>query len=533
MHLEDSSEFVRHEPCSNCGSSDANSLFSDGHTYCFSCETYVPGEGQVEGRVHSSSSSFSYQGDFAPIKSRNISEATCRKFNVRVDEGPVLRFPYTDQSGRVVGAKQRDKDKNFKWIGKNVEKRLFGQNLFGGGKRLVISEGEMDTLAIWEAQPKWPVVSIYSGAAGAYKDLQHQLNFCLGFDEIVLLFDNDSAGQEAAIKCAQLFPPDKVKIGSMGAYKDASEALQARDGEAIRQAIWNAAPYTPKTIIDGRTLFDLLRKPMAGRDADWPYDGLNAVTGGLRKGELVCITAGTGVGKSTVCGEVAQFLVSKGESVGYIALEESVQRTGLRLMTVEANKPLHLDNTIPDEEFREAFDKSVGSGRVFLRDGFGSVDPDVILNDIRYLVKAKGVSWIVLDHLSILLSGKATDNERANLDETMTKLRSFTEETRIGLILISHLRRTQNDKGHEDGHKVSLSHLRGSQSISQLSDIVLSVERDISAGDNTATLRVLKNRFTGATGEAGVLQYNKETGRMLELLGAPGERVKPADYSDF
>lgn len=175
----------------------------------------------------------------------------------------------------------------------------------------------------------------------------------------------------------------------------------------------------------------------------------------------------------------------------------------------------------------------MGSGRVFLRDGFGSVDPDVILNDIRFLVKAKGVSWVVLDHLSILLSGKATDNERANLDETMTKLRSFTEETRIGLILISHLRRTQNDKGHEDGQQVSLSHLRGSQGIAQLSDIVLSIERNIAAGDNTATLRVLKNRFTGATGEAGVLQYNKETGRMQELLGAPGEGVKPADYSDF
>lgn len=527
----DSSEFIRHEPCPNCGSSDANSLYSDGHMYCFSCNTHTKGDGEVT-PVERSAGSFHYHGDFAEIRNRRITEATCRKFNVRVDSGPVLRFPYTDQSGRAVGAKERDKEKNFKWIGKNTEKRLFGQNLFGGGKRLVITEGEMDALSVWEAQPKWPVVSIYSGAAGAYKDLQNQLAFCLSFDEIVLLFDNDQAGQEAAIKCAQLFPPDRVKIGSMGAYKDASEALVARDGDAIRQAIWNAAPYSPKEIIDGRSLFDLLRRPMVGRDADWPYDGLNSLTGGLRLGELTTVTAGSGVGKSTFCGEAAQHLVDQGFNVGYIALEESIQRTGLRLMSVVANKPLHLDNQIDDELFRSAFQKSVGSGRVFLRDGFGSVDPEAILNDIRFMVKARDVKWVILDHLSILLSGSNTDDERKLIDVTMTKLRSFVEETRIGLILISHLRRLHNDKGHEDGGQVSLSHLRGSHSIVQLSDIVISLERNLASGDDTSLLRVLKNRFNGQTGEAGMLRYDRERGRMLQMLGPSAQETGAFD-SDF
>jgi len=530
--MSEDSEFIRHEPCPNCGSSDANSLYSDGHTYCYSCQHYVPGTEDVPTK---SVGTFHYHGDFAEIRSRRITELTCRKFNVRVDAGPVIRFPYTDQSGRVVGAKERDKEKNFRWIGKNVEKRLFGQHLFGGGKRLVIVEGEMDALSVWEAQPKWPVVSIYSGAAGAYKDLQNQLSFCLSFEEIVILFDNDSPGQEAAVKCAQLFPPDKVKIASMGAYKDASEALQARDGEAIRQAIWNAAPYSPKTIIDGRSLLNLLRQPMVGRDADWPFDGLNSVTGGLRLGELCTVTAGSGVGKSLLCGETAQHLVDQGFNVGYIALEESIQRTGLRLMSVVANKPLHLDNQIDEKLFEDAFNKSVGSGRVFLRDGFGSVDPEVILNDIRFMVKARDVKWIILDHLSILLSGNATDNERQMIDVTMTKLRSFVEETRIGLILVSHLRRLHNDKGHEDGGQISLSHLRGSQGIQQLSDIVVCLERNMAAGDDTSLLRVLKNRFNGTTGEAGMLRYDKERGRLLQMLGpsGAGEGAGSATYSDF
>ena len=224
-------------------------------------------------------------------------------------------------------------------------------------------------------------------------------------------------------------------------------------------------------------------------------------------------------------------LVDQDFSVGYIALEESVQRTALRLMTVKANKPLHLSNDIDAADLRSAFDNSVGSGRVYLRDGFGSVDPDVILNDIRFMVKAKGVQWIILDHLSILLSGNATNDERRMLDVTMTKLRSFVEETRIGMILISHLRRTTNDKAHEDGADVSLGHLRGSNSISQLSDIVFCIVRNISSGNSFSEMKVLKNRFNGQTGPAGTLVYDLNTGRLTESTQAL--TATTTDYDDF
>ena len=110
-------------------------------------------------------------------------------------------------------------------------------------------------------------------------------------------------------------PPDKCLIAHLAGYKDASEALQAGDAEAIRQAIWNAAPYTPKQIIDGRDLFDALRAPTVGRDADWFVDDLNTVTGGLRLSELVLLTAPTGGGKSTFCGEQCQSLFSKGSTL--------------------------------------------------------------------------------------------------------------------------------------------------------------------------------------------------------------------------
>ena len=202
-------------------------------------------------------------------------------------------------------------------------------------------------------------------------------------------------------------------------------------------------------------------------------------------------------------------------------------------MTVSANKPLHLNNEIGDQALRAAFEDTVGSGHVYLRDGFGSVDPDLLLNDIRYLVKTNEVKWIILDHLSILLSGNESNDERKMIDVVMTKLRSFVEETGIGLLLISHLRRNQGDQGHEDGAKVSLGQLRGSHSIAQLSDLVIALQRNISAGDNRSELVVLKNRFNGQTGPAGQLAYDSETGRLQTALDFADNSTQPISYDDF
>jgi len=526
------SQFVRHEPCPNCTSSDAFAVYSDGGGYCFSCGHHVRGSGADAGEsTPASPERIAYDGDFARLPKRRISEDTCKKFNVRVAEG-VVRFPYYSSAGQVVGYKERNASKDFRWHGKNSDKRLFGQNLFGGGKSLVITEGEMDALSVWQARPNWPVMSLPSGAQGAKKALAAQLTELMKFDEIILMFDADEPGVKAAEECVSLFPPDKVFLASLGSYKDASEALQANDAEAIRQAVWNKRTHSPASIIDGRTLFDLVSTPLHGKDADWPYHSLNDVTSGLRLGELVTVTAGSGVGKSTFCGETAVSLIDQGFNVGYIALEESIKRTGLRLMTVKANKPLHLSNEIPTDQLRAAFDATVGSGHVYLRDGFGSIDPEVILSDIRFMVKAHDVKFVILDHLSILLSGNESADERKTLDVVMTKLRSFVEETGIGMILISHLRRAHQDKGHEDGAQISLSQLRGSHSIAQLSDLVLAIQRSVSDGSDQAELKVLKNRFNGQTGPAGYLAYDKDTGR-LQASEKIATTDTPVSYDDF
>jgi twinkle protein len=89
------------------------------------------------------------------------------------------------------------------------------------------------------------------------------------------------------------------------------------------------------------------------------------------------------------------------------------------------------------------------------------------------------------------------------------------------MVLVSHLRRVDGNKGHENGIETGLSHLRGSQSIAQLSDCVISLERNQQSDDpveaSTTKVRVLKSRYTGDVGLATHLRYNKDTGRLGEV----------------
>jgi twinkle protein len=194
-------------------------------------------------------------------------------------------------------------------------------------------------------------------------------------------------------------------------------------------------------------------------------------------------------------------------------------------MSVEANARLYIKE-VRDSFTREQLtawqEKTIGTGRFFAFDHFGSISNDEILGRVRFMARGLKCKWIVLDHLSILVSGQEDNgDERKSIDILMTKLRSLVEETGIGLLLVSHLRRPSGDKGHEDGREVSLSHLRGSASIAHLSDSVIALERNQQATDpaeaNTTIIRVLKNRYTGDTGVACRLHYDKESGRMTEL----------------
>ena len=214
--------------------------------------------------------------------------------------------------------------------------------------------------------------------------------------------------------------------------------------------------------------------------------------------------------------------------MGIIALEEDWRRTVDGILSIEANARLYIDqvrNQHSEEELNAIFDKvyaGKNKDRVWIHSHFGITDIDEIFSKLRFLIIGCSCKWVVVDHLHMLVSAMSDGDERRAIDNIMTRLRSIVEETGAGLILVSHLRRVDGNRGHENGISVSLSHLRGSQSIAQLSDCVIALERDQQSEDaqeaNTTHMRVLKSRYTGDVGMATHLLYNRDTGRLAETF---------------
>jgi twinkle protein len=334
----------------------------------------------------------------------------------------------------------------------------------------------------------------------------------------------DKQGQDAAEKVAQLFSPNKCKIMRME-HKDANEYLKMGQREAFNNCWWAAKPYTPAGIINLKDLGASLYEEEYCETCPYPWPKMNEKTYGMRTGEVTTFCSGAGMGKSSITRELMHHLLRNTEdNIGILALEESIKHTAWNIMSVEASARLYIKEVrsgYSQEQLKEWQEATINSGRFFAFDHFGSIENDEILARLRYMAQALDIKWVILDHLSILVSGQEDTDERRSIDILMTKLRSLVEQTGICLLLVSHLRRPSGDRGHEDGREISLSHLRGSASIGHLSDTVIALERNQQDDDpiisNTTTIRILKNRYTGDTGISTHLFYNKDTGRMTEI----------------
>ena len=536
------STFVQHEACPSCGSSDNLARYSDGHAVCFSggCNHYEHGKGQIGQAVQRKPTRLlEMTGVVAAIPDRRINQETAKRYGVTVEygtDGKITKhhYPYFDKdTGTAIGTKVRIvENKQFYATGGFDNAGLFGQQAFkGGGKYITVTEGEADAMAVNEMfDGKWPAVSIRSGAAGASKDIKASLEWLETFDHVVVCFDNDKAGQEAARSVLDLFTPNKAKNVTLP-MKDAGDMLSARKVQDFVKEWWNAKAYQPDGIVAGNETWDMIIKQSDVKSIDYPWACLNEYTHGFRRKELVTITSGSGMGKSQIVRELEHYLLGATEdNIGILALEEDIPKTALGIMSIEANKQLHLDKTVTQEEKKGYWDRTLGSGRIYMFDHWGSTSEDNLLGRIRYMAKGLDCKWIILDHLSIVVSDQDNNDERKAIDSIMTNLRKLVQETGVGLFLVSHLRRPSGSKAHEDGGKISLGELRGSAAIAQLSDIVIGLERDQQHADpttrNTTCVRVLKNRFVGLTGPACYLYYDKESGRMIETSCPTGDEAE-------
>ena len=462
-------------------------------------------------------------GTPAAISSRGLTKAVAEKYKALTSNGKVNLIYTLD--GKPTGFKERSlAEKTFKFNG-NAQADLFGQAAFSkGGKSVTITEGEFDAMAAYQMLfMSEPCVSVINGASGAVKDCKRNYEWLDSFEKINICFDSDKAGQDAALAVAELFDPRKVRLVKM-TLKDPNDYIsQAREREFI-DSHKKAGPFTPDGIISGVDLYDLVSTPPNYDCVPYPFDGLNDMTKGLRTGELITFVAGTGVGKTQVMREILYNLIQQGTgNVGTLFLEEPIRDTGLGVMSLHAGKFFHLPDTqYTSEEFDAAYENTLGTGRVYLYDSFGSNTVERIISMVRYLARSCDCKFIILDHISIVVSDHAKD-ERKALDEIVTKLKTLTVELDICLLMVSHLNRDKNRKPPEEGGTINLQDIRGTAGIGQLSNIIIALERNTQAEDelerNTTKVRVIKNRFTGETGVADSLLYSRHTGRLTSYGG--------------
>lgn len=520
---QDDSVFIGREPCPECGSNDNLARYSDGHAYCFGCEHYEAGDGEVD-PVHERKkmSADLLDIEFTELRKRGLTKDACQKFGygtANYKGKGVHAATYHDRDGKRLGQKLRFKEKKdgMPWVGTSKGAALFGQQIWSGtGKKIVITEGEIDAITVAQVQGlKWPAVSLINGASGAKRDLSNNLEFLSGYEEIILMFDMDEPGREAVEEAVKILPFGKAKIAQLP-LKDANECLLAGRSQDIIQAIWNAKPWTPDGILSVEDIADEASQPIEW-GLSWCFPKLTQATYGRRLGEIYAVGAGTGVGKTDFLLQQIDFDVTTlGETVGLIMLEQMPTETLKRLAGKNMNERFH----IPDagwtvEQLREGIEKF--KGKVSFYDNFGHTDWDTVAIQIRHMATAMGHQVIYLDHLTAMAD---PDNERGSIEKIMVEMAGLAKELQIIITFVSHLA-TPEGKSHEEGGRVTIRHFKGARAIGFWSYFMFGLERDQQADDpserSTTTFRVLKDRYTGqATGLTIKLGYDHTKGLLFE-----------------
>ena len=536
------STFVKHEPCPECGSSDALSRYSDNHAVCFSCKHYIHGDGSVVNPNQTRARPLEMTGTISAIQDRRISMDTAKRFGVTVEHdasGSITKhhYPYYSQEGdKVVGTKVRGvADKTFYATGDMQSAGLFGQQTFAaGGKYITITEGEIDAMAAYEMNGGFPAVSIRSGANSAVKDIKASLEYLETFDNVVICFDNDEAGRKAAQEVLPLFSPRKAKVASLP-LKDAGDMLKANKVREYTKCWWDAKAFKPEGVVSlgDANVWDKFLKRGTEEVTPLPasFGALNAMmNGGIAAGEVTVIGALTSIGKSTMVYNLVHGMYQESaKKIGCVFLEADVGETVEKLLSVYMGVNIA---DVPTESrdynlYHEKYDELANSDKLHILDHQGALESDELFAKMQYLVKGLDCDIIILDPLQAAV----TSNENGVIDGFMDKCLKLAKQTGVSIIIVSHMRKPNA----KDAHDVGEYDLKGSGSINQIAFNTILLSRDKMTEDNYARnctqVQLVKCRRTGRTGIAGWLYYENDTSRLVATQ-AP-ELKKAHNHEDF
>jgi len=554
-----------------CGSSDALTLYEqeDGsiNATCFSCGEYFDStalgydsndESTEDLTVHLSgqkglnspqekhlpyisSVEEALQHPIREIKSRNISYQAAEKYGVRigvdVKDGisPVYSLVPRYKDGMLTGFSQKipsPAGNAYRSIGDCKQCDLFGLHAIPQkGKKLFITEGWEDCLSLYQvlkenSSVSWePAVVALLGAGTKKNSLLQNMDVVDGYDEVVLVLDQDHVGREASIAIAKMLA-GKASIVTLP-LKDPNAMLMSGKGEELKwAALTGARKYQPDGIVNAKDIYERYKE--TGKVTYYPFPDflatLNDFMYGAKEGSVITIGAGTAIGKTSFMRELKHhFLKTTDKKIADIELESDVTETLKSIVGLELKKRITLPNVeVEIEEEEKAYENLFSSGRYTLYDYFGGMDDDSLFSKLRYFA-ATGHTFIFLDHLSIIVSEYASHGgERERIDTIMTRLAKLAKETGVCIFLVVHLKKSENSAiSFEQGAIPDLDDLRGSSSIKQLSWDVIFLSRNTQHEDplcaKTTEVTSAKCRLTGRTGSAGFFTFNDKTGKYYAI----------------
>ena len=537
---------VHDQPCLDtvdCNSSDARQIYEDGSSFCFSCkksfkkETHENVQAPKAPKMKSKNSSDAFEKVQSveeifnyPTKGlidRRITKHITEFFDVRVSvnsngEIDTHYYPYVDDDN--LSYKIRKLPKKFSSAGDF--RGLFGKVKFNsGGKRLVITEGEIDAMSVAQAYYDYnkiiyPVVSM--GSAANIKNLLANRDWIRSFEEVVLCFDEDDAGRELLAKAIDIVGLDKARITKLP-FKDANDVYN--DGEEGRttllKCIWNAESHRPAGIMTKSDLKASMRALQKEPSVPYPdcLAGVQTKLKGMRLRQIALYISGTGSGKSTLIREVILHLLKiTDDKIGIISLEETPGETARSMSSMALSRNL-ANEEISEEDLDTGFDMVFDSDRVIVLDHQGSINDKSIVDQMEYMA-LMGCKYLFIDHITILVSeGAAELKGNEAIDKIMNDLLRVVKKHEIHIGLVSHLRKTETGgKSFEEGKLPSLDDIKGSGSIKQVSMDIIGFARNMRSEDasvrNHILIEVLKCRSTGLSGPVEGANYNFITGRM-------------------
>lgn len=529
------------QQCPSCGPKDSKKdnlrLMKDGTYHCFACDydtrkskELLPMQEQEE----YIEPQFITDGQYRDIQGRGISAKTCELYNYTQADyhGQQVQISSWFQNGTIFAQKLRYPDKSFPWIGYQKELPLFGSHIdWDLTSPIVITEGQIDAMTLAEVFPKSSLgaVSINGGCKAAKEEIQRWVEYLDQFPKIIVWFDQDKPGQDAIKEVIPLLPLGKSFIVYKSAYHDANEALKANDVGAMMDALELAEEIIPEGIVFGDQIdFSKLLLPEP-EGIPLPFKYINETLRGIKKGRLYLVAAGTGTGKTSFLKEISYFWMKKlpNIKIANIFLEEDQRYTLDSYIALDCNIPKYLiaeNPSLVPGGIEVVAQRLLGKRSLAFFDHFGSLTSQKLIKQIEYLAKVKKFDIILLDHISIAVSGNVSsrEGERKDIDILMTSLRTVIAETGVTVLAAVHLKQPEGDRGYEEGKPINLKALRGSGSLSQIPDVVISLERNQQhPTDKDKTLvRILKNRITGRVGPHDNLVFMDQIERLVDINDA-------------